>query len=77
MLKTGDRVKVVFPLKDQIGIETIKRFHNMVTTVKEVHGIKAGKPLYGCSYTLVGCTSRYGVDYEFCEEWLVPLDKGE
>lgn len=77
MLRIGDRVKVMYPSGDVIGLEPIKCFQNKVTVVKGCHIYQKGKSSLGRSYTLAGCKSDYGIDYEFIEEWLIPLGESE
>ena len=74
MLKEGQMVQVVLPLKDTVGAETVADFKGVVTTVKEVKMYRKGRSTTFYSYTLHGCQSEYGIDLEFCEDWLVPLD---
>lgn len=69
----GDRVKVVFPSGDLTGINTVKQFENVTTVVKSIHICRKGKSSLGYEYTLMGCKTDYGLDYHFCEQWLIPI----
>lgn len=73
MLKVRSKVKIVFPLGEQAVTKTMKKFHNKETTIKEEH-IYRKKSSQFKSYILEDCKSDFGVDYEFCEEWLVPIE---
>lgn len=72
----GDRVKVM-PPSDQVGVDTIKQFQGKVTLVKDVRIYRKENSMLGRGYTLLGCKTDWGIDYEFCEEWLVPVDDEE
>lgn len=67
---------MMFPLKEQINVGVIAQYQNKVTVIKGVRHYHKGASSLGNSYTLVGCKSAFGLDYEFCEDWLVPLDEG-
>lgn len=71
----GDRVKVMFPPGEATGVETVRQFQNKVSIIKDVHINRKAKSTLGYSYTLLGCKTEWGIDYEFCEEWLVPMDE--
>lgn len=75
MLKVGDRVKVVIPRGDVTGANIVKQFNGKVTVVKEVKTYYKSKSSLGRTFALAGCKSDWGIDYEFVEEWLVPLDE--
>lgn len=75
MLKIGDRVKVFFSPGEQTVFDDLKRFNGKVTVIKGDHHYKKPRNTMFHTYTLVGCTSEYGLDYEFCEEWLIPLSE--
>ena len=72
----GDRVKVMLPAGESTGAYTVEHFQGKVTVIKSVHYNKKDKSSLGYSYTLVGCKTKWGLDYHFCEEWLVPIDEG-
>lgn len=69
--QVGDKVKVMPPTNETTGAYTIEKFRGKVTTIKDVHVCRKGKSTLGTSYTLVGCKTDWGLDYSFCEEWLV------
>lgn len=75
IMRTGDRVKVM-PPRDQVGVDTIERFRGKVTVIKGVKDYRKGSSYYGRTYFLVGCKNDWGMDLEFCEEWLIPLGEG-
>lgn len=70
----GDRVKVMLPPNETIGANTVRQFQNKVAVVKVVKPYHKKSSMLGYAYTLVGCKSDWGIDLEFCEEWLVPVD---
>lgn len=72
----GDKVKVMLPA-DQIGTDTVKEFQGKVSVVEAVRYYRKGSSMLGRSYILLGCKSDWGIDYEFTEDWLVPLDDEE
>lgn len=74
MLKIGDKVKVMIPLGDRVGANTVKQYHGKVTVVKGINTYYKGTSSLGRSFLLVGCKSEHGIDYEFLEDWLVPLE---
>ena len=69
MLKRGDKVKVFLPVSEQTISDAVRAFNGTETTIKNIFFTKKGRP----QFTLNGCQSRYGNDYFFVEEWLVPL----
>lgn len=71
----GDRVKVMLPA-DQTGVDTVRQFQGKVSVIKSAHFYCKGKSMLGRSYTLLGCKSDWGIDYEFLEDWLIPIDEG-
>ena len=71
-LKIGDRVRVAYSLGEQTVFASMREFDNMVTTIEGERYYKRGASSFK-TYTLKGCTSRYGNDYEFLEEWLMPI----
>ena len=73
MLKIGDKVKVVFPASDQASAETVKKYQGKVTTIKDVRIYRKGKSSQGRTYVLAGCRSDWGIDYEFVDDWLIPI----
>ena len=73
----GQRIKVVLPLGDSTGANTVKQFEGKVTVIKDVNVIHKGKSTLGYEYTLLGCKTDWGLDYHFCEEWLMPTSEGE
>lgn len=76
MLQLGDKVRVVFPASDQASAETVKKYQDKVTIIKSIHIHKKGKSSQGRTYILAGCKSDWGIDYEFVEDWLIPIDEG-
>lgn len=74
--KIGDKVKVMLPPNETVGANTVRQFQDKVSVIKDVHINRKTKSTLGHSYTLKGCKTDWGIDYEFCEEWLVPLDEG-
>ena len=75
MLKIGDRVKVAFPPGEQTLFDDIKKFEGKVSVVKERRYYRKTHSTTFYTYILAGCRSDWGISYEFCEEWLVPLDE--
>lgn len=69
--KVGDRVRVMPPTNESTGVYTIEKFRGKVSTIKDVNVIRKGRSTLGISYTLEGCKTDWGLDYSFCEEWLV------
>lgn len=74
MLKEGQRVRVFL---DDTSLKLfnnpIRKYHDKVYTIaKAVYYRKGQTTAY--TYTLVGVQSRFGIPYEFFEEWLVPYD---
>lgn len=76
MLQLGDKVRVMFPASDQASAETVKKYQDKVTIIKNIHIHKKGKSSQGRTYILAGCKSDWGIDYEFVEDWLIPIDEG-
>ena len=74
--KKGDRVKVMLPAGDSIGTSTVRQYNGKVTIIKVAKSYHKKSSTLGCAYTLMGCRSDWGIDLEFCEEWLVPIDEG-
>ena len=74
MLKIGSRVKVMLPLGERMGAETLSQYHGKVTVIKEIHTYHKGTSSLGRTFVLAGCKSDWGIDYEFLEDWLIPLD---
>lgn len=74
-LRIGQKVQVMLP-KDQTGVNTVKQFQGKISKIKSICIYKNGNTRY-YSYTLAGCKSDWGIDYEFAEDWLVPLDDEE
>ena len=74
--KAGDKVKVMLPLGDSIGTNTVKQYHGKVAVIKAVKSYHKKSSMLGYAYTLTGCRSDWGIDLEFIEEWLVPMDEG-
>lgn len=77
MLKIGDRVKVFFPPGEQTVFDALKKFEGKVTVIKEDKYYRKTHSTTFHAYILAGCKGSNGIDYEFCEEWLIPLDEGE
>ena len=75
-LRIGDRVKVMLPLGDATGASTVKQYNGKVTVIKSVKSYHKKSSMLGYAYTLVGCRSDWGIDLEFIEDWLVPIDEG-
>lgn len=71
-MQIGDRVRIVFSLGEQTVFDSLRKFNNVVTTIEGERYYKRGASSFK-TYTLKGCTSRYGNDYEFLEEWLMPI----
>ena len=76
MLKIGDRVKIFFPPGEQTVFADLKKFEGKVTVIKEDRYYRKDHSTSFHVYTLVGCKSDQGIPYEFCEDWLIPLDEG-
>ena len=74
-MQIGDKVRIVFSLGEQTVFDSLRAFHNTVTTIEGEHYYKRGATSFK-TYVLKGCKSRYGGDYEFLEEWLNPIDEG-
>lgn len=74
--RIGDKVKVMFPQGDVVGTDVIRKYQNKVTIIKEIKTYHKGTSSLGRSYVLAGCRSDWGIDYEFIEEWLVPIVEG-
>lgn len=72
MLKTGDKVKVFIPSNEQSVSKAISEFNGTITFVKKRKVYRKNSSQYNF-YTLDDCTSKFGNDYEFSEEWLIPL----
>ena len=77
MLKIGSRVKVMLPLGDQVGASTVKQYHGKVTVIKDIRTYHKGTSSLGRSFILAGCKSDWGIDYEFLEGWLIPIEGDE
>ena len=73
----GQRIKVVLPPGESTGANTVKQFDGKVTVIKGVNVVHKGKSTLGYDYMLLGCKTDWGLDYHFCEEWLVPMDEEE
>ena len=73
-MQIGDRVRIVFSLGEQTVFDSLRKFNDKVTTIEGEHYYKRGASSFK-TYTLEGCKSRYGSDYEFLEEWLNPIDE--
>lgn len=74
--KVGDKVKVMLPSGESTGTNTVEHLQGKASVIKDVRINRKGKSLLGYSYTLLGCKTKWGIDLEFCEEWLVSLDEG-
>lgn len=75
-LRIGDKVRVMFSLKELPTIGVIRQYQGKATVVKGVKHYHKGTSSLGYAYTLVGCKSAFGIDYEFTEDWLVPMVEG-
>lgn len=75
MLKIGDRVKVFFPPGEQTVFADLTKFDGKVTVIKEDRYYKKDHSTTFHTYILVGCKNDHGIPYEFCAEWLIPLDE--
>lgn len=75
--RIGQQVRVMLPPGESTGTNTVEHFQGKASVIKTVHINRKGKSLLGYSYTLLGCKTKWGIDLEFCEEWLVPLDEGK
>lgn len=76
MLNEGQRVRVFFPPKEQ-ATDPLKKWHNKVLTIESAIHYRATSKGTSYTYTLEGCVSRFGIPYEFLEEWLIPYDVEE
>lgn len=72
----GSRVMVAYPTKDVAITDKMRKFNGKITTVSKVC-VKRPKNWTVTTYHLNGCVTDYGIPYEFCREWLVPLDNDE
>lgn len=77
MLKTGDKVMVFIPLKELANARPLVQFDRKVSTVTGSRMYKTARKTTFRTYTLEGCKSPIGTDYEFVEEWLIPCDESE
>ena len=66
----------MLPPNETIGANTVRQFQDKVTVVKAVKSYHKKSSMLGYAYILAGCKSDWGIDYQFCEEWLVPIDEG-
>lgn len=71
--RMGDKVKIMFPPGEVIGTEIIRKYQNKVTVIKGIKTYHKGKSSLGRAYVLAGCRSDWGINYEFVEDWLVPI----
>lgn len=69
MFKAGDKVIVAMPSHEAGIVSGMRRFKGRTMTVEKV--IKYAK-YSGHAYILADCKSGYGIDYEWCEDWLLP-----
>lgn len=77
MLKKGQRVRVIFPPKEQAA-DPVRKWNDKVMVIAEAIHHRATSKGTSFPYTLEGCKSKFGIPYEFLEEWLIPYDvKGE
>lgn len=75
MLKAGQRVRVFLDEKTRtIYNLPIRNYHNKVSKIVGMNYYKQASMGMHHTYYLEGFRSRYGVPYEFCEEWLIPID---
>lgn len=59
------------PVGEQTISEAMRSFNGRTARIKTArHYPKGGVN----TYTLEHCHSKYGIDYEFIEDWLVPMD---
>lgn len=75
MLKIGDKVKIMIPPGDQVGANTVRQYNNTTAVIKDIRTFYKGKSSLGRTFILSECKSRFGIDYEFIEDWIVPLDE--
>lgn len=76
MLKKGTRVKIMIPLSEATVSKTLKKLNGTETEVTEWRYYKVknrGTTFY--TYSLKGCVGKNNKPYEFCAEWLIPLDE--
>ena len=77
MLTVGDRVMIAFPPGEQTVFDSLKEFEGTVTVIKEDRYYKKTRSTAFHAYTLEGCASKHGIDYEFASDWLIPLNEEE
>lgn len=70
----GSTVMVAYPTKETTVTKKMKEFDGKITTIIKVRTLKV-KQWSTPIYTLRGCKTEFGNDYEFLREWLVPLDE--
>lgn len=73
MLKKGQRVRVFFPPKE-LSADPLKKWNDKVLVIDKAIHYRATNKGTSFTYTLEGCVSRFGIPYEFLEEWLIPYD---
>lgn len=77
MLPIGTKVKVMIPLAEQTVSDVMKQFNGTITEVVDYRYYRSKKSTAFYTYLLKDCESRYGNKYEFCQEWLIPLESEE
>ena len=65
---------VAFPPKETTVTKQVRKYDGKVTTITEVR-TRMLKKFCISTYILKGCTTEFGLPYEFLREWLVPLDE--
>lgn len=73
LLRKGERVLVSIPQGEITASLALRKFDNKITTVKSVNWHRHATTSF-VSYNLEGCQSGFGNYYEFCPDWLIPLD---
>ena len=77
MLKKGDKVEIFIPLKELASARPLVQFNHTVRTITGSRMYKTARKTTFRTYTLNGCKSPNGTDYEFVDEWLVPYGESE
>ena len=77
MLKVGDTVKVAFPPGEQTVFDALKKLEGQETIITEDRYYRKTHSTTFHSFILAGCKSDRGIPYEFCEDWLEPIEEVE
>lgn len=75
MFKTGDRVEVQIPITELTASNAMKALSGTRTVVDGVRNYLMSTMRH--TYTLEGCVAKNQIQYEFFEEWLIPLEESE